>query len=433
MVMTLIEDMVKLAAQTAQDGRRLTGQLLGLLQQRLQQHPQEVFALLREVRPVYVHGGMAVVTRYPDVMEVLTHDTEFSVEGYAGPMREITGDFILGLDPGPDYERAVSLLRLAFRQTDVAAITALATQAASDCVTAALPSGAIDVIAELTDRVPARLVAQYLGAPGPDEDTLIRWARILFTHIFVDLNHDRILSEQATAAATAIRPHLDGLVAARKSTLAADQPVADDVLTRLLRQQALGDLAFTDVEIRSNLIGMLVGMIPTISKASALAIDELFRRPDQLDGARKAARDGDDTLFARYVTEAMRFAPQAPGLLRHAVADYPVARGTHHETLIRKGTVVFASTQSAMLDPDVIDDPHTFRLDRPDSSYLHFGAGLHTCYGRYVNTAVIPAIVKAALSIDGAVRAPGRAGQLTLDGTWPTTMTLHFPATTDTR
>src|SRR2546423_2529183 len=134
MAMTLIEDIVKLAGETTQDGIRLTGQLLGLLGQRLQQHPQEVFALLREVRPVYIQGGMAVVTRYPDVVEVLTHDAEFSVVGYTEPMRQITGDFILGLDQGPEYERAVSLLRLAFRQADVAAISTIATQAADECV-----------------------------------------------------------------------------------------------------------------------------------------------------------------------------------------------------------------------------------------------------------------------------------------------------------
>jgi cytochrome P450 len=425
-VTNLVADVLKLGGQTLTDAPRLTRQLLYLRRARLAQDPQEFFALLREVRPVFVRAGMAVVTRYPDVVEVLTHDADFSVEGYAGPMNDITGDFILGLDQGPEYERSVSLLRLAFRRPDVASITELATRAAADCIAAARPSGSIDIVRDLTNRVPARIVAQYLGAPGPDEDTLISWARTLFTHIFVDLNHDRILNEQAASAAADIRSHVDALVTARKSALAAGRPAPDDVLTRLVRQQDLDGLGFTDTEIRSNLIGMLVGMIPTISKASALAVDELLSRPKQLQGARKAALDGDDALFDRYVTEAMRFAPQAPGLLRRAVTDYPLARSSRHETLIRRGTVVFASTQSAMHDPDVVQDPHEFRLDRPDSVYLHYGAGLHACYGRYVNAVVIPAIVKAALSIESAERAPGLAGELTMDGSWPTSMTLRF-------
>jgi cytochrome P450 len=426
--MTLFDDVVKLAEDTAHDGQRLAGKLLELLQQRLAQDPRELFALLREVRPVFVFGGMAVVTRYPDVVEVLTHDTEFSVQAYAGPMRDITGDFILGLDQGPQYERDVSLLRLAFRQTDHPVIADLATQAASDCIAPALPLGTIDVVKDLTDRVPARFSARYLGVAGPDEDTLIRWARILFTHIFIDLQHDRILTEQAKAASEAIRPYIDGLVSVRKSAISAGKPVPDDVMTRLLRQQALGDQAFTDIEIRSNLIGLLVGMIPTLSKTCALAIDEFLRLPDQLEGARKAASDGDDALFGRYVVEAMRFAPQAPGLIRIAATDYPIARGTHHETIIPKGTVVFASTQSAMLDRDVVKNSDKFLLDRPDSTYLHFGSGLHACFGRYVNPDVISAVVKAALTIEGADRAPGRAGELSIDGNWPTTMTLQFPA-----
>jgi cytochrome P450 len=425
--MTIVTDTLKLAGQTFVDTQRLTGQLLYLLQTRLSQHPQEIFALLREVRPVYIHAGTAVVTRYDDVVEVLSHDTEFSVVGYAAPMQEITGDFILGLDQGPDYERSVSLLRLAFRQGDVPDVGEVAARAAAECIAETIATGSIDVVADLTDRVPARIVEEYLGVSGPDEATLIWWAKTLFTHIFVDLTHDRILNEEAMAAASAIRPHIDHLVATRKAVLAQGQQPPHDVLSRLLRQQVLEGLAFTDTEIRSNLIGLLVGMIPTISKASALAIDELFRRPGQLKGARHAAQSSDNALFGRYVTEAMRFAPQAPGLFRRAVTDYPIARGTPHETLIRRGTVVFASTQSAMMDPAVVEDPHEFRLDRPDSVYLHFGAGLHACFGRFANAVVIPAIVKAALSIDGATRAEGRSGELTFDGNWPTTMSLHFP------
>jgi cytochrome P450 len=425
--MSLVNDVVKLAEDTASDGRRLVGQVVEMLQARLREHPQTAFTVLRTIQPVFVHGGMAVVTRFDDVVEVLEHDAEFSVEKYTQPMRDITGDFILGLDQGAEYERQSSLLRLAFRQSDVEAIGDIADKAAHDCIMASREAGTIDIVADLTDRVPARIVEQYLGAPGPDQDTLIAWSRSLFTHIFVDLEHDRILTEQSEQAASLIRPHLDVLVARRKKALAAGDPVPDDVLTRLIRQQALGEQAFNDVEIRSNLIGMLVGMIPTVSKASALAIDELLRRPKELAGARKAARSGNDELFARYVNEAMRFAPQAPGLIRVATVDYPIARGTRHEQMIPRGTVVIAATQSAMFDGDVVHHPHEFRLDRPMSSYLHYGDGLHACYGRYVNALIIPIIVKAALMIEGAERAPGDAGKLTIDGNWPTTMTLRFP------
>ncbi len=425
--MSLFTDLAELTEDVIGDGRRLVSHQLSLLDAKLRQDPRVVFALLREVRPVFFKGDVAVVTRYDDVVEVLAHDAEFSVQGYAGPMREITGDFILGLDQGPHYERDVSLLRLAFRQSDVATVAGVVDRAAERCLVRARTLGRLDVVRDLADRVPAAIVEEFLGVTGPDQDTLIDWARTLFTHIFVDLADDRVLQEEARAASVVIRPHLDGLVAARKAALAAGQQVPDDVLTRLLREQVLGPDAFTDVEIRCQLVGMLVGMIPTISKASSLAVDELFSRPQELAGARRAARD-DEALLARYVTEAMRLAPQAPGLLRKAVVDYPIARGTHHERTIRKGMTVFASTQSAMMDGDVVDDPDEFRLDRPDSVYLHYGVGLHACYGRYVAAVAVQAIVRAALSLEGAERAPGTAGTLVMDRTWPASMTLLLPS-----
>ena len=63
--------------------------------------------------------------------------------------------------------------------------------------------------------------------------------------------------------------------------------------------------------------------------------------------------------------EALRFARQGPGLFRKAMRDCMIAERTHHETELRRGTTVFAATQSAMHDDDVVDDPGDFRTDRP--------------------------------------------------------------------
>ncbi|WP_261556953.1 cytochrome P450 [Frankia tisae] len=423
--MSLLDDLVRLAGQSVGDTLRFAERATALIQDRVQQHPEEVFGVLRDVRPVFVHDGMAVVTRFPDVVEVLTHDREFTVDAYTAPMDEITGDFILGLNDGPHYERDVSLLRLAFRQSDLPGITELVDSEAARLVDEARPLGRIDVVKDVCDAVPAKLAEAYLGAPGPDRETLIEWAKVLFTDIFANPKRDPIVTKEALAAAAWVRPHVDGLVAIRKRSARSGEH-KDDVLGRLLREQVSKDTAFSDEEIRSNLIGLLVGMIPTTSKASALALDELFRRPRELAEAQAAARAGDDVLLGRYVNEAMRLAPQAPGLIRHAVVDYPIARGTHHETMITAGTVVFASTQSAMLDSAFVPSPEEFRLDRPDSVYLHFGTGLHRCFGRYVNPVSISAIVRAVLSLPDAHRAAGPAGQLSVVGNFPTSMTLEF-------
>ncbi len=423
--MSLLQDLVRLAGQSVGDTLRFAERTAALVKDRIQQHPEKVLGALRDVRPVFVHDGMAIVTRFPDVVEVLTHDREFTIDAYTAPMEEITGDFILGLNAGPHYERDVSLLRLAFRQSDLPRITELVDAEATRLVDEARPLGRIDVVKDVCDAVPAKLAEAYLGTPGPDRATLIEWARTLFADIFANPQRDPIIAKEALAAAAWVRPHIDDLVAARKRSPRSGKH-EDDVLGRLLQEQALKDSAFSDQEIRSNLIGLLVGMIPTTSKASALALDELFRRPRELAEAQAAARAGDNVLLGRYINEAMRLAPQAPGLIRHAVVDYPLARGTHHETLIPAGTVVFASTQSAMLDDAFVPAPEEFRLDRPDSVYLHFGAGLHQCFGRYVNPVSISAIVRAVLSLPDVHRAAGPAGRLSVVGNFPTSMKLEF-------
>jgi cytochrome P450 len=147
------------------------------------------------------------------------------------------------------------------------------------------------------------------------------------------------------------------------------------VLGRLVAMQAASPAAFTDEEIRINFIGLIVGFVPTIATATTFAIDALLDRPEPLESAQSAARAGDDEALRAHMLEAMRFAPQGPGLFRRALRDCVIAEGTHHETELRRGTTVFAATQSAMHDDDVVDDPGEFRTDRPRHHYGRAGEG----------------------------------------------------------
>ena len=63
----------------------------------------------------------------------------------------------------------------------------------------------------------------------------------------------------------------------------------DDVLGRYLALQAAGMPGTDDLSIRNNLLGLIVGAIPTTSKCCAHALDQLFDRPEALQGAKDAA------------------------------------------------------------------------------------------------------------------------------------------------
>jgi len=388
------------------------------LKAHLVQYPEPMFALLRRVKPILLIKNFALVTRFEDVQEVLAHDDVFLVT-YGEKMRVVTGggNFFLGMQDSPEYTRDVSHMRSVLRREDIPdRITAFVQKTANDLVAAA--GSQLDVVPQLSKVVPARWVAEYFGCAPPSDQQLAAWGSVIFQYLFTDLNNDPNLAQATAKAAAAVRTWLDETIAERK----ASRTAKDDVIGRCLALQSVGLPATDDVSIRNNLLGLLVGAIPTTSKCCAQALDELFKRPEQLKAAQAAAVADDDALLGKYVFEALRFNPNNPGLFRLTAEDYPLARASLHGTTIPKGTSVIAATQSAMFDDRFVDQPNDFRIDRPEYLSMHFGHGLHTCFGQYVNRVQIPAILKALLKRPGLQRA----GDLQYEGPFPSSLRVRF-------
>ena len=182
-----------------------------------------------------------------------------------------------------------------------------------------------------------------------------------------------------------------------------------------------------DLGIRNNLIGLNIGAVPTTSKAAIQALDQLLDRPEILDAAQRAARADDDRLLAAYIFEALRFNPVNPLIYRRAAREAVIAQGSLRARTIAKDTMVLAVNLSAMFDPLKINSPGQFRVDRPADNYILWGNGLHTCFGAYINQAMIPAILKPLLKTTGLRRAAGTPGQIDTAGTpFPAHLVLEF-------
>jgi cytochrome P450 len=394
---------------------------LDQIKQHLTQNPEPVFALLRRLAPVLVVGNTALVTRYEDVQEVLSLEAVFQVT-YTQKM-EIIGDganFFLGMQNSPEYERDQSHMRTVIRRQDLAwQIQPFVAKASEDLVSAS--GGRIDVV-PLSRVVPIRLIATYFGCPAASEDDLARWSTVMFQYLFTDQQNDPTVGATARDAAVKARTWLDQLIAERKKQDARQ----DDVVGRCLELQKAGVPGMDDVGIRNNLLGLIIGAIPTTSKCCTQVLDVLLKRPDKLEEARQAARTDNDALLTQYAFEALRFNPNNPGVFRLAAEDYTVAKGKMHATMIPRGASVIAATQSAMFDDTFIDVPNEFRTGRPDYAYMHFGYGLHTCFGQYINRVQIPGILKPLLKRNGLRRADGVAGQLLYDGSFPRSLMVVF-------
>jgi cytochrome P450 len=181
--------------------------------------------------------------------------------------------------------------------------------------------------------------------------------------------------------------------------------------------QAAGLPGMDDLGIRNNLLGLVIGAIPTISRAAVQALEQLLDRPEAFASAEQAAHDDNDALFAAHVFEALRFNPINPIIFRRAARDTKIAAGSFRARKIPKDTMVLASNLSAMFDPLKIESPESFRTDRPWGDYILWGYGLHGCFGAYINRAVLPAILKPLVTRPRLRRAAGDAGQIDTGGT----------------
>ena len=383
-------------------------------------HLDLVFTILRWVKPVLVVNNLALVARFDHVQEVLSRDDIFQVT-YKEKMEKITAgeNFFLGMQNTPRYTRDVSNMRLTARRDDIEDRIA---PFVDDCAEKIMASakGKIDVPAELGRVVATRLVGDYFGAPGWNEAEFADAATSMFQYLFYP--DDPEVEKTALEAAAKCRTYLDDTIAQRKQ----ERGQADDVLERCLKLQDAGTPGMSDLDIRNNFIGLIIGAIPTTSKCATLVLDYLLSQPSLLVQAQQAALADDNDALTRYMLEALRFNPFAPGINRITAEDYVVGRGSWRATKISKGTNVLAITQSAMMDCLQLKSPRQFLLDRPDYQYMHFGFGLHTCFGQYINRAQIPRIVKAVLKRKGLRRAAGSEGQMQSEGPFPVHLVVEF-------
>ena len=423
-----IIDEIKEAAEKLGDQRdRLTekvSDLAGILADR---GSAEGFELMRRHDPILsLPGGITIVALNEDVKEVLGDPARFTADLYGPKMEAVTGPFILGVDDVPLYHHDHAAMDRAVVEEDLPVLGERMYATAQGLVAARRADGEIDVVSQLADPAIDSGIAAYFGTPGPDPETHARWARNVFQELFINVGNLPTVRERALADAAQWREHLDGLIKARKRRVEAGEDVPDDVLTRLLRFQSEGEPNFHDIAIRHNILGNVTGWIPTISNAFARIVDELLEREDELERAQAAARAGDRELVAAYCFEASRFNPQNFALLRYVPKDTVIAEGTDRETAVKAGSTVFAATLSAMHDERAIDDPEEFRVDRPWNDYMLFGYGMHTCYGRHIVRAQLPAMAQALFEGPRIERARGGEGRLRFEGPYPAGLTVRF-------
>ena len=285
----------------------------------------------------------------------------------------------------------------------------------------AASSGAVEVVG-LVRRVTFDLLADYFGVPEPAVGRLDVWATRLFEYQFTGSPKDKDLRAQVDVIAPAFRAHIDAEIARRKT--APDG--RDDIIARCLARQAAGEPGYADVEIRTAVLCMIVGGPPQPPMVVPQAMEQLLRRPDAFAAAHAAAVANDDARLHDIVLEAMRFDPLAPALPRHATQAWTVAAGTSRQQTIPSGATVLVGFASAMMDDRRLPAPAVFDPGRRPYEYIHFGCGLHECFGRYINHAILHRMLRPLLARPGLRRAQGPEGRLSKNGIFAERLVVRF-------
>jgi cytochrome P450 len=401
------------------DAREIGSKQFQFIMEQIRGNAFPFFKELRDTRPILQSSVATLVAQFRDVEEILHREEIFSVSPYLPRMMGVIGPFVLSQDITPRYDHDISVMRLVVRREDLARVKDIVSRQATNIVSELFRgSGPVDIVQTLTRKVPVRLADEYFGFSAPQDEQMMAWARPCFREFFINLLNDPVVRAPAVVAGAEMRRRLDALLAERR---ASDADGKDDVMGRLLRLQRNGDAAGLDDDgLCRTLMGLVIGMVETTSQAAIQALLVLFSKPDALASAATAAKTDNDDALSALVFEALRFRPINPMVVRVVKEDYRFAAGEPQQTLIRKGTTVFALTWSAMFDPRVVDSPEEFRPDRPDDHYLHFATGRHACFGRYISHIQIPQILKPLLKLEG-LRA---AGAPEYDGTFPQTLKI---------
>jgi len=127
-----------------------------------------------------------------------------------------------------------------------------------------------------------------------------------------------------------------------------------------------------------------------------------------------------------YVSEALRFNPHQPLLMRYTESEQTITgRGKTYS--IPAKSKVFATISAAAFDPSAFPAPKKFDPART-SVYMNYGFALHECYGKYINMVTITEFVAAVLRLPNVRRAKGIEGQGTglMEGPFPNNFVVEF-------
>lgn len=322
-----------------------------------QQEKYDWYREMRKNNPVHYdekHNTWQVF-RYQDVQEVLQNYKIFSSQSTHGG--DIAGASLLELDP-PRHQKLRALVSQAFTTRQITLLQSQITALVHKLLDSVIPTGEMDVIADLAYPLPTIVIAELLGVPSEDHAQFKQWSDTFSEELPQLKPGDTSQAQQQLAG------YILQILEQRSK-----EP-KDDLISSLLTAEIDGEhLSPYDILATSALL--LVAGHETTTNLLGNTILCLSDHPDAL-----AALRTDPTLIPGALEEVLRYQSPVISTPRRATENVQLGNVT-----IKAKDLVTVQIGSANRDETAFPDPDRFDIRRTPNRHLGFGHGIHFCLG----------------------------------------------------
>lgn len=311
---------------------------------------------------------------------------------------------VLLLDEG-EHMRQRKLLLPSFHGEKLAAQTG-AMERISEEVVARIPKGSSFHVRDMSQDIALEVILEVVlgtASTGEQHDRLgkatrelLEWIskgyRLVLSSVFGP--RSRPIKRMYKPALAPLDQGLYELIAERRE--ATDLEERSDILSMLLLARDEDGRPMTDVEIRDELVTLIVAGHETTATALAWALERLTR----VDGGTERLHEEsltEETEYARWVSqEALRLRPVLDFVLRRVME--PIEIGGYE---FEEGDVLAPSIYLVHRREDIYPDPLAFKPERWDGvkpgtyTWFPFGGGVRRCIGMQFAMAEMEIVMRA--------------------------------------
>src|SRR5438270_188644 len=333
---------------------------------------QPYFERLRREAPVHYcresrYGPYWSVCKYNDIMQVEINHGVYSSElgGIAveDPPEGLERQSFIRMDP-PKHDEQRKVVGPIVAPANLAEMEATIRERTIRVLDSLPRNETFDWVERVSIELTTMMLATLFDYPWEDRRRLTYWSDVAICNVRAP--DSPVHSEQEK---------FDELkkMAERMAELyneRAKQPPKFDLLSMLAHGPATQDMPLR--EFMGNLTLLIVGGNDTTHHSMTGGLHALSRHPGEYQKLRR-----NPALIASLVPEIIRYVTPVIHMRRTATQDAELGGQQ-----IKKGDKVVMWYVSGNRDPDAIDDPDSFIIDRPrPRQHLSFGFGIHRCVG----------------------------------------------------